>query len=274
MGECDKRGERLPTRVLAAIKRVSDKVMDATLLQSDLDDLARIAMREALALPHTMSAFVHADERTRERVGSEVVAGAIERQNAAVSHARPNTFYCAAGGCESQCTNCADEAPPSTALLHPFVSDRPRENCETCGEPRSAHAAPSSTRLTGDEFALWLKAWWLNNDEWREEMRREFGPDIAQHMRGVADMIEQPWLKSSAPSATLTPTVAAALGRIADGSPRREDSIHGPRLRCKHCGHAWVIGSEAEHHDEACAFVIARDALGRRADGTAAKKGD
>lgn len=70
------------------------------------------------------------------------------------------------------------------------------------------------------------------------------------------------------PSATLTHTVAAALGRIADGSPMRENSIHGPRLRCKHCGHAWVIGSEAEHHDDDCAYIVAKKALGC-ADGTA-----
>lgn len=62
-------------------------------------------------------------------------------------------------------------------------------------------ALSSIRRITGEEMAMWLKAWWVNNEQWREEMRLEFGSDIAQHMRGVADMIEQPWLKESDPSA-------------------------------------------------------------------------
>ena len=57
--------------------------------------------------------------------------------------------------------------------------------CDDCGIERVP------VRLSGDELALWLKAWWVNNEGWREEMRQEFGMDIAQHMRSVADMIER-----------------------------------------------------------------------------------
>lgn len=54
----------------------------------------------------------------------------------------------------------------------------------------------------------------------------------------------------------------AALQNIASFEPRQENSTHGPRLRCQHCGHAWVIDKEAPHHAGHCAWVTARTALG------------
>jgi hypothetical protein len=52
-----------------------------------------------------------------------------------------------------------------------------------------------------------------------------------------------------------------ALRRIAT-EPVPEDSVHGPRLRCLGgCGHAWVIGKDAEHHGADCSVVIAREAI-------------
>lgn len=41
-----------------------------------------------------------------------------------------------------------------------------------------------------------------------------------------------------------------------------EDSVHGTRLRCPGCGHAWGT-DESEHHEESCPSMIARAALGR-----------
>lgn len=74
--------------------------------------------------------------------------------------------------------------------------------------------------------------------------------------------------RSSIPSATLC---IEALRKIANDSPREESSIHGPRLRCWHCSHAWRLdwnngAGEPEHHGERCAYVIAKEAL-RRTDG-------
>lgn len=51
-----------------------------------------------------------------------------------------------------------------------------------------------------------------------------------------------------------------ALRQIAVGIPRKEDSIHGPRLRCRQCSHAWGL-DEAEHHGDDCAYVAAIHAL-------------
>lgn len=76
------------------------------------------------------------------------------------------------------------------------------------------------------------------------------------------------------PSATGPNSVLlAALNVIAGDAPKQEDSIHGPRLRCQHCGHAWRLNdNEPEHHGVGCAYVTATEAL-RRADGGAQTNG-
>lgn len=37
----------------------------------------------------------------------------------------------------------------------------------------------------------WLQRWWKRDEEWRDQQRAQFGPDVAALMRGVADMIEK-----------------------------------------------------------------------------------
>lgn len=51
-----------------------------------------------------------------------------------------------------------------------------------------------------------------------------------------------------------------ALRKIAEMRPREEDSTHGPRLRCRHCGFAWRQG-KAEVHSVGCAYVTAHNAI-------------
>ena len=45
--------------------------------------------------------------------------------------------------------------------------------------------------LTVDQIVAWCNAWW-KDDEWRKTQQSIYGPDIAQHLRGVADMIDPP----------------------------------------------------------------------------------
>jgi rubrerythrin len=56
-------------------------------------------------------------------------------------------------------------------------------------------------------------------------------------------------------------TAVALMNRLAGKVPVLQDSIHGPRWRCRQCGYAWVDGREHENHGEECAYVMARDFL-------------
>lgn len=67
----------------------------------------------------------------------------------------------------------------------------------------------------------------------------------------------------------LSRRLESALCRIVGKPPTLEESIHGPRWRCFHCGHAW-LPEEKEHHDDECAYVIACEVVSEainRADG-------
>lgn len=44
--------------------------------------------------------------------------------------------------------------------------------------------------LTADQIGQWAELWWKSK-EWKEEQLPQYAPDIAQLLRGVADMIDE-----------------------------------------------------------------------------------
>lgn len=55
-------------------------------------------------------------------------------------------------------------------------------------------SAPSAREATFAplEMVEWLQRWWKRDATWRNQQRAMLGQDVAQLMRGVADMLEQP----------------------------------------------------------------------------------
>jgi len=51
-----------------------------------------------------------------------------------------------------------------------------------------------------------------------------------------------------------------ALRKIAEMRPFEQNSVHGIRMRCQHCGYAWLSSDKAEH-GVGCAYVTAHNAI-------------
>ena len=97
-----------------------------------------------------------------------------------------------------------------------------------------------------------------NAAEYIEQLERQ--RDAARRELAAVTKEQDALLSRPSPQEVLE----AALKRISDNPPYLENSIHGPRMRCLHCLHAWCVEdgkSESEHHDSQCAWVIATSAL-------------
>ena len=85
--------------------------------------------------------------------------------------------------------------------------ERSCPHCKVIRRVLSEHALQPEAAPLFPPLAMveWLQRWWKMDGGWRNLQRAQLGPDVAQLMRGVADMIEAPL--EAAPSPQRPPEV-------------------------------------------------------------------